>query len=48
MDEKMGAGWHSMLWDGRDRSGRDAASGIYLCRLHAGDFVQIRSIVLLR
>ncbi|MFH1009314.1 MAG: FlgD immunoglobulin-like domain containing protein [Candidatus Latescibacterota bacterium] len=48
VDEKVEAGWYSALWDGRDSSGRDAASGVYLCRLYAGDFVQIRSMVLLR
>ncbi|MCD6336178.1 MAG: T9SS type A sorting domain-containing protein [Candidatus Latescibacteria bacterium] len=48
LDGKVEAGWYSALWDGRDASGRDAASGMYLCRLHAGDFVRTRRIVLLR
>jgi len=27
------AGSHKVVWDGKDESGRDVASGIYLCRL---------------
>ncbi len=29
-------GEHAMAWDGRDAAGRDAASGVYLYRVHAG------------
>lgn len=31
--ESLAAGQHSVLWDGRDGSGRPAAAGIYLVRL---------------
>jgi hypothetical protein len=27
------SGYHAVVWDGRDDAGRDAASGIYLCRV---------------
>jgi hypothetical protein len=30
------AGWHSVTWDGRDLSGKEAASGVYLYVLTAG------------
>jgi len=48
------AGSHSVRWDGRDRSGRPLASGVYFCRLHSTDnlngsrAVQTRAIVLMR
>jgi flagellar hook assembly protein FlgD len=42
------AGFHSLNWDGRDAQGRAAASGVYLMRLRAGDFVQVRKALLLR
>jgi hypothetical protein len=42
------AGSHSIGWDGRDREGTPAASGVYLVRLRAGDRIAARRIVLLR
>jgi hypothetical protein len=39
---------HTITWDGRNREGRPVASGVYFCRLNAGDFVASRKLVLLR
>lgn len=41
-------GIHRVIWDGRDRSRRQVASGVYFYRLVAGDFAQTRKMVLLR
>jgi len=41
-------GFHALVWDGQDDAGRAAASGVYLLRLQAGDFVQVRKALLLR
>jgi parallel beta-helix repeat protein len=42
------SGRHLLSWDGSDRAGRPAGSGLYFCRLQAGDVSAIRKIVLLR
>lgn len=41
-------GVYEMRWDGRDRNGRELASGAYLYRLRAGTQVETRRMVLLR
>ncbi|MFT7692041.1 MAG: phosphodiesterase/alkaline phosphatase D-like protein, partial [Candidatus Latescibacterota bacterium] len=41
-------GFHSLSWDGRDGQGHAVASGVYLMRLRAGEFVQVRKALLLR
>ena len=42
------AGNHQVVWDGTDSSGSQVASGAYLYKLEAGDFVQTRKTVLLQ
>jgi hypothetical protein len=42
------AGPHTVRWDGTDRTGRPAASGVYWCRLEAGATRLSRHMVLLR
>lgn len=41
-------GVYELRWDGRDRNGRELASGVYLYRLRAGTFVETRRMLLLR
>lgn len=47
-DEKKPAGSYIVTWDGRMDSGEQAASGVYFCRLVAGDLRQTRKMTLLR
>jgi hypothetical protein len=47
-DKAQQAGDHTVVWDGRDSSGKNAASGVYFCRLQAGDCVKAIKIVLLK
>lgn len=42
------AGEHQVVWDGRDSSGRRAASGVYLYRLSAGGQTETRRMVLVK
>jgi hypothetical protein len=45
---RVDAGVRSVMWDGRDDSGRQVTSGVYFYRLTAGDFVATRRMVLLK
>ena len=40
------AGSYSVQWDGRDNLGRKVASGVYLYKLTAGEFVQVNKMLL--
>lgn len=41
-------GYHSIPWDGRDYSGRDVATGVYIYRIKAGEFTATKKLILLR
>jgi len=47
-NEKQSAGTYTLQWNGRDDAGTQVASGTYIYRIQAGDFVQSRKLVLLR
>ena len=48
VDEPRNAGSHKVIWDGKDDSGKDVASGVYLYRIEAGDFTEAKKLVLLK
>jgi flagellar hook assembly protein FlgD len=33
VNEKQSAGVYSLIWNGKDQAGNEAASGVYFCRL---------------
>jgi len=45
---QMNAGRYSLHWDGMDRDGKLMPSGVYLYRLQAGNFVQVRKMTLMK
>lgn len=47
VDGPKPAGAHVVSWDGRDRSGANAATGVYAVRLQAGESVLVRKMVIL-
>jgi hypothetical protein len=48
VDEEKPAGYYSIVWDSKDNIGRDASSGLYVYRLQACRFVEIKKMLLLR
>ena len=48
LEAEYQAGYHQILWDGKDKSGKPVASGVYLYQLRVGDFSQIKKMSLLR
>ena len=48
VDRPMGPGRHRVRWDGRDQSGRQLGSGVYIYRLQTAGTAQKRSMTLLK
>jgi hypothetical protein len=42
------AGQHQVVWDGRDELGRPVSSGVYMYRLQAGAFSQLKRMVMIK
>ncbi|MEO8167680.1 MAG: FlgD immunoglobulin-like domain containing protein, partial [bacterium] len=41
-------GYHKVVWDGVDRRGTNAATGVYLLRMKAGNFTAVQKMLLIR
>ena len=48
LNEVRSAGQNQVTWDGRDQTGRGAASGTYFARLEAGPITSVKAMVLVR
>jgi hypothetical protein len=46
--QELSAGMHQVVWNGRNESGAPVGNGLYLYRLEAGDFAQMRRMMLLK
>ncbi|UCG62724.1 MAG: T9SS type A sorting domain-containing protein [Candidatus Zixiibacteriota bacterium] len=47
-DRDYDAGEHFVIWDGKNSSGQDVASGFYLYQIHAGKHSATRKMILLK
>ena len=48
VDEKQPEGFYTVRWNGMDEEGRAVASGVYLYRIEAGDFLAVNKMVILK
>lgn len=48
VSEEKVAGFYESEWDGKNELAENMASGVYFCRLTAGDFIATRKLVLVR
>jgi len=48
VDRELTPGAYTVTWDGRDSAGIQAGSGIYFCRLEAGEASDVRKLVRMR
>jgi hypothetical protein len=48
VDQEQPSGYYSIIWDGKDSSGRSCGSGLYLIRMESGSFSKIVKAILLK
>ena len=48
VSETQASGWYKLVWNGKDDNGRAVSSGVYLCRMQAGDYRGSRKMILLQ
>jgi hypothetical protein len=48
VDEQKPAGYHKVIWDGRNAQGYFVTSGVYLYRMKAANFAQTKRILLMK
>jgi exo-beta-1,3-glucanase (GH17 family) len=48
VDQNMPAGSNRVKWDGRNETGMPMPSGLYLCRIKAGEYRAIKKLVLMQ
>ena len=46
--ESLSAGSHQVRWHSVNESGQPVSSGVYFYRLHAGDYTQMRRMLLIK
>ena len=48
VNEDQSAGFRSIVWNGKDNYNNPVSSGVYFYRLHAGNYIQTRKMILMR
>jgi flagellar hook assembly protein FlgD len=46
VNEVQKAGYYRVVWDGKDDAGRPVATGVYIYRIQAGSFVEVRKMLM--
>ena len=48
VDEEQGPDFYEVVWDGKNDSSQKVGSGVYLCRLKAGNYSEAKKLIVLR
>jgi hypothetical protein len=48
VDEILEPGYHSVVWDGKDSSGKNVSSGIYFFKMKSGDYTSNKKMILMK
>ncbi|MDZ7319410.1 MAG: hypothetical protein ONB11_09670 [candidate division KSB1 bacterium] len=48
IDSDHQPGYHQILWDGKDNSGNQVGTGIYLYQMRAAEFIALKKMVLIQ
>ncbi len=48
VDKRLGEGTHDAVWNGKDSAGMPVSSGVYFCRMTAGEQAFTKKMILLR
>jgi len=47
-DEPKAAGYHTAIWNGRNKEGGVVASAVYIYRIQAGSFIMTKKMALVK
>jgi len=48
VNEKLDAGTHHVIWNGKDENGKPVSSGVYFYQMKAGKFVSTKKMILMK
>ena len=48
VNDEMERGHHSVIWNGRDNSGKNVASGVYFYKMKAGRYTSTKKMILMK
>jgi hypothetical protein len=48
IDKQYEAGYYNVVWDGKDRYGNSVSGGLYIYRIKAGDFMDVKKMLFLK